>query len=373
MSVRKIAFFLPSLSGGGAERIIVNLANHMARIDCEVDLILGVNQCEEAYIEDVDYRVNIIRLNSRSTFLSLFKLSEKIKESNYITIMSSLTHSNIVLILSGILSKVQTKIIIREANTPSKESEKSLKLKLINFIAKFVYKLSDVVVSVSDGVHNDMVNFYQLPREKCLRIYNPINLNKIYCETKKSKDHKWFGKYQLILGVGRLSKQKDFGTLIKAYSLLSDDLKKNTKVIIVGKGPEYIKLRELALSLNVDDSIDFYGHTNSVYQLMHSSDIFVLPSLYEGLPGVLIEALACGCNIIASDNVPGSREVLNNGKFGSFFKTQDPNSLRVVLEEKLCNKDYFSGPDPDLSDYLQHNFGDKNLTKYERLMLDESK
>lgn len=329
----KIAFFVPSLSGGGAERCIITMANYFADEGYDVDLLVAYSHGE--YFNLLNKKVNFILLSNKGVLYSVYPLIKYLKNKNPMAIVSTLTHSNIAVVIARFFAKRNIKLILREANTPSQESLTNVKHRIINRLASILYPFADYVVGVSDGVVKDLLKYYPLKESKVARIYNPTPVSKISIEAQVQTDHPWLidKNTTVLLAAGRLSKQKDFVTLIKAFSLLRKSI--NAKLIILGDGEEKNNLINLTHHLNIHHDVDFPGFVDNVFSFMGGADLFVLSSLYEGLPGVLIQALSSGCPVVATDCFSGPREILEDGKYGYLVKVNDEQSLVNAIRNSL--------------------------------------
>src|SRR5690606_7355967 len=130
-------------------------------------------------------------------------------------------------------------------------------------------------------------------------------------------EHPWAqaGDSPIILGVGRLSAQKDFPTLLRAFSRVRT--LRPARLAILGEGPARTELEELARQLDCEDDVLLPGFQNNPFSWMTSSRVFVLSSLWEGLPGALVQAMACGVPVISTDCNSGPAEILEGGKWGT--------------------------------------------------------
>ncbi len=327
MSRKKITFFIPSLRGGGAERVFVNLANEFANNGFDVDLVLV--QKEGPYLGEVDKKIKIIDLKSKRVLFALIPLIFYLRKNKPSHILSTLTHANIIAIIAKKISLVNSKIIIRQEIYFSSIPSNKLKL-----IASFVYRKSDVVVALSKDMADNLIKNININKNQLVVINNPI-IEKIEKEFSDVISHPFFRNKEgkIILSIGRLSEQKDFRNLILSFSQIREE--SNAKLIILGEGDERINLNKLIKELNLEEYIDMPGFINNPYKYMANSDLFVLSSKYEGFPNVLIESLACGIPIISTDCPSGPREILDDGKYGKLVPVGDVDALAKAIGESL--------------------------------------
>jgi glycosyltransferase involved in cell wall biosynthesis len=208
-----------------------------------------------------------------------------------------------------------------------------------------VYPNADSIVAVSNGVAEDLARFAKLPRDMITTIYNPVVTPELIERSREPFDHPWFldEDVPVILTVGRLAEQKDHPTLIRAFAKLR--AQRHVRLLILGEGgsgrtvdTKRDKKREtlmtLAKELGVAEDVSIPGFTGNPLKYMANADLFVLSSRYEGLPTVVIEALACGCPVVSTD-CPGAVEILEQGRYGRVVPIGDVDSLAFAMAEAL--------------------------------------
>jgi len=325
---RKMAFFLPSLEGGGAEKVCVNLIREFNKRNIDIDLVLS--KAKGPYLSFVPKEVKIIDLGVSSVLKSLSGLISYLKTERPVVLISSLNHANIVAILAAKISHSKVKVIVREDNMPSISANRSnsLKAKLMPLLSRIFYRFADVVIAVSEGVKEDLVKNVKVPEEKVKVIYNPVITPELLNKASEPVSHEWFleRKIPVIIAVGRLTKEKDFGTLIKAFALVRKEI--NAKLVILGEGSEREKLESLAEKLGISEYIWMPGFVDNPYKYMKQASVFVLSSRWEGLPTVLIEAMAIGAPVVSTDCHSGPAEILEHGKLGKLVPVGDVNALK---------------------------------------------
>ena len=167
-------------------------------------------------------------------------------------------------------------------------------------------------------------------------IYNPVVDEKLREMAAEALDHPWFqpGAPSVVLGVGRLILQKDFATLLRAFAILN--ARRRARLVILGEGRLRPALESLARELGVEDHVALPGFAENPYRYMSRAAVFALSSIYEGLPGVLIQALACGCPVVSTDCPGGSAEILHGGQVGRLVPMQDAEALADALDNTLA-------------------------------------
>ena len=333
-----IAFFLPSLYGGGAERVFVDLMNALVEKDIKVDLLLA--KAEGAYLNKISSLIRIINFNVWPTSTSLLKLANYLHRESPNILLSSMIESNLVAVLAKRLSQASTRIIIRESNTASLvfKHTKDYKIRLKIFLRKYFYPWADEIIAVSQGVAKDVAQTANISCDKITIINNPTVTSELMIKANEPLDHPWFKSNQppVILGVGRLIPQKDFPNLIKAFEKVRQSY--IAKLMILGEGSERNNLEALVRHLGLEKEVAMPGFVENPFAYMKQASLFVLSSAWEGLPNVLIQAMACGTPVIATDCQSGPREILANGEYGKLVPINNPTALAETIVKALQNK-----------------------------------
>jgi glycosyltransferase involved in cell wall biosynthesis len=334
---KHIALFLPSLRGGGAEKVMVNLALGFVEQGLKVDLVLA--KAEGPYLSRVPEEVRVVDLGARRVLYSLPGLVRYLRRERPQAMLSALNYANIVAIWAKLLARVQTHLVVSERNTLScsTQNASSVRVKLLPLLIKIFYPYADAVVAVSHGVAEDLITMTGLPMEKVKVIYNPVITPELFAKAEEPLDHPWFrpGEPPVVLGVGRLTKQKDFPTLIRAFALVRKE--RPARLMILGEGEERPKLETLARELGIEEDFVLPGFVENPYKYMKRASAFVLSSRWEGLPTVLIEALALGVPVISTNCPSGPAEILEHGKWGCLVPVGEPHLLARAILEILQN------------------------------------
>jgi glycosyltransferase involved in cell wall biosynthesis len=334
---KHIALFLPSLRGGGAEKVMVNLALGFVEQGLKVDLVLA--KAEGPYLSRVPEEVRVVDLGARRVLYSLPGLVRYLRRERPQAMLSALNYANIVAIWAKLLVRVQTHLVVSEHNTLScsTQNASSVRVKLLPLLIKIFYPYADAVVAVSHGVAEDLITMTGLPMEKVKVIYNPVITPELFAKAEEPLDHPWFrpGEPPVVLGVGRLTKQKDFPTLIRAFALVRKE--RPARLMILGEGEERPKLETLARELGIEEDFVLPGFVENPYKYMKRASAFVLSSRWEGLPTVLIEALALGVPVISTNCPSGPAEILEHGKWGCLVPVGEPHLLARAILEILQN------------------------------------
>jgi glycosyltransferase involved in cell wall biosynthesis len=332
----KLAIFLPSLSGGGAERSMLNLAHGVAERGYPVDLVLA--QATGPYLSGVHKDVRIVDLKASRVLASLPALARYLRRERPEALISALNFANVVAVWARRLAGVPKKVLVNEQNTVSRSAYNSAKRRqrMVPYFMKYFYPWADYIIGNSQGVADDLSEVTGLPRQRINILYNPVITPEVREKVHASLNHPWFGPDQLpvILAVGRLTKQKDFPTLIRAFAQVLPT--RPARLMILGEGVDRPMLEALVKQLGLQDHVSLPGFVENPYAYMKRAALYVLSSRWEGLPTVLIEALYCGQPIVATDCPSGPREILAGGQHGVLVPVGDVEALGRAMEDGLA-------------------------------------
>ena len=201
--------------------------------------------------------------------------------------------------------------------------------------ARNSYPYADAVVGVSHGIARELAEIADVPRDRVHTIYNPVVSAELARKTREAIDHPWLdgSAPPVILAIGRLSAQKDFSTLLAAFARLL--ARRPARLIVLGRGHLQSRLFSQAQELRIVEHVDFPGFVENPYAFLARASLFVLSSRWEGLPTVLIEAMACGCPVVSTDCEFGPNEILENGRWGELVPVGDPTALAEAMARAL--------------------------------------
>jgi glycosyltransferase involved in cell wall biosynthesis len=331
----RMAIFAPDLVVGGAERSMLNLAAGLTARGHTVDLVLA--RAQGPFLVDVPRTVRLVDLRARRVLTSLAPLVHYLRRERPAALLSVL-HANMIAVWARRLSGVPVRLVVSERNTLSSEAQgfrQDFRARLMPHLVRRFYPWADCVVAVSQGVADDLVQIAKIPREHIRVIYNPIVTPRLREKAQAPLDHPWFapGEPPVVLGVGRLSVQKDFITLIRAFEIVRRV--RPTRLLILGEGEERPALERLVEQLDLVQDVSLPGFVANPCPYMSRAGVFVLSSRWEGLPGVLIEALYCGAPLVATDCPSGPREILADGRYGQLVPVGDAPALGEAIEAVL--------------------------------------
>lgn len=331
-----IVFFIPSLDGG-IGRVTYLLAKGLHEKGKKVEVWSA--KPKSGYANKLEKILKVRYIGTGSVSSSLLKLLLLLRQKPTSNLISASFHANCISLIASIFSKKSTKFII--ADHPSLDSALKelsiIKRVLWKTLILLLYPIANKHVAVSKGVASAMSKYGKIKYSKINIIPNPVIAEDIFTEGSVQIKHSFFNlKEPIILFVGRLSEEKDLTNLIYAFKRVQE--KMASRLLIVGNGPDREKLQKLVDNENLNERVSFLGHQKNPYPYFAKSDLFVLSSTREGLPTVIIEALAFGLKIVSTDCQSGPREILNNGKYGRLVEQSNSFALSnsIVLSLKTA-------------------------------------
>ena len=359
MFEKKLILFMPFIGGGGVEKNLYIISNYLAKKVKDLSICTLSKDKKKKFNRNIkfissknkiNHNINI-RLKYLFCLFILFKYLLKNKNSVVFAFQA-----NIYCIL--ICKLLNIPIIVRSNSSPSGWYHNIFK----KFLYKTIISRADIVIANSFQFKKQMEKKFKI---QVKFIYNPLNKKEIFLKSKSGKKDEFFktNNYLKILNIGRLTKQKDQITILKALKFLKEK-KIKYKAIILGSGVEEKNLKNYIRENNLTNQIKIMNFVENPYGIMTQSDLFILSSKYEGLPNVLLEAATLKKMIISTDCPTGPREILCNGKGGIFFQIGNHNQLKnkiityIKNQKKLKDKINFSFQKLD-----RFNFN-KNLDEY---------
>lgn len=317
---------------------MLNLAYGLACADCSVDLVLA--QAKGPYLSEVHDSVHIEDLKASRVLASLPALARYLRTRRPQALISALDYANVVALWARRLAGIPVRVLVNEQNTISRSARNSTRQRqrFVPYLVKHFYPWADFIVGNSQGVVDDLSKVTGIPRQRIKMLYNPVVTPEVREKACLPNDHPWFdaGQPPVVLAVGRLTKQKDFQTLIKAFASVLQT--QQVRLLILGEGPERQVLEALVSQLGIGANVAMPGFVENPYAYMSHASLYILSSRWEGLPTALIEALYCGPPIIATDCPSGPREILADGKYGSLVSVGDVMALASAIEAGLAGR-----------------------------------
>lgn len=362
---KHIALFVRSFEGsGGAERVLLNLGCGLVARGHRVDLVMARHKGR--YLDQIPPEISVVDLRVRSAKQSLRVihrlgrdawfwtrmvlarkphyvlgalpgLAKYLKREQPDVVIASMDYPNVVAVVARDLARAKSRVILTAHNTLSQEIARSKKrrVKAQADVDRRYYPRADAVVTVSQGVAHDLAQTLDIAVENLTTIYNPVVSEHLEQQAAEPLSHPWFtgDGPPVLLAVGGFKPAKDFATLLKAFSLVRRE--RPLHLVILGEGRLRENLSRQAEELGISADLEMPGFVDNPYQYLSRASLFVLSSVFEGLPTVLIEALACGCPVVSTDCPSGPKEILEQGHFGTLVPMRDAHSLAKAIIQTL--------------------------------------
>ncbi len=322
---------MPNFSGGGAERVAINILTGIHNSGHLVDIIVFDKSGPLIALVPEDIQIHALRtLRLRKSIIALIK---KIRQLKPKVIFSTLGYINIALLFIRWLLPKKTKIFIREANLPSISLPNNPHTKLMNILYMYLYRKSDKLICSSKIMKSEFSSDFLIPESIMEVLPNPVDIDMIRnsCPSIKRFDRGGV----CYISAGRLNYQKGFDRLL--YWLSSVNNKTSTLVILGDGGLKCDLLRKVEL-LNLQKQVKFIGFCDNPWQWYAGADAFLLSSRWEGMPNSALESLACGTKVIATDESGGIKEIDNNSVIIAKDSVEFINAMKEVNIKNKKNK-----------------------------------
>jgi glycosyltransferase involved in cell wall biosynthesis len=363
---KKILFLIPSLAGGGGEKILLTILAGLNREKFIPHIVLleRVIQYRGIMPEDVPvYCLNEEKEKKffRSIFLLLFKIYPKLKPD---IVVSFLEYANLVVLFSKKLSLYRFPVIICQHNFVSISLKHKRRNRLWPLIIKIIYPWADKIITVSKKMASDLINNFNMPRRRVQVIYNGLDLRSIERLMKQPGSTEG-DKTPAIIACGRLTRQKNYPLLLRAFANISSQV--DSKLLILGQGEEKASLERLSLDLGIRHKVEFLGFKDNPFIYMANADIFVLSSDWEGFPNVILEAMACGVPVISTKCHSGPDEIITNEVNGLLVPVGDINAMAQAILKLLKDTQLRKKLSSSAGERVKKFSLDKMVKEYERI------
>jgi len=332
---RRIGIFMSFSGEGGVERMVSNLAQGMLDAGYQVDFVLA--RAQGRHLDSIPDGVRLIKLGKRHTLGALPGLTAYLRREKPSALLAAKDRGIRVAILARFLARSDVFLAGRIGTTVSAALEGRNLLKRIFWYLgmRLFYRFADLIIAVSEGVAMDVMQITSLPPSRVTVIRNPVVTPKIYRLAEEHVSHPWFEDptIPIIMGMGRLTRQKDFTTLIKAFAKVRETRK--CRLLILGEGADRKDIESLAMELKISDDVYLPGFKSNPYSYLVRSSLFVLSSRWEGSPNALTEALALGRPVVSTDCPSGPREILADGKYGKLVPIGDIETMANAIAQTL--------------------------------------
>lgn len=336
---KKICFFLPSLKTGGAEKVLINVANNISK-DIKFKVFFITGNSNGIYKKFLSTKIKTINLGEPRLRYTFFKLVNIFKNEKFDHVLTTMPHSNVFLCFIKILYNFKFKLFVRQSNIYNFGGF-NLNKSIFIILMKIMYRFSDGVISNCKEVYYETSNFFKIPKNKNHLIYNPTDLKRIKKLSKKKIGLDFFNtKSKTIISVGKLSNQKNFGSLINCANYIVNDLKKDFKFLLIGEGENFLYLKKRIKKFNLQNNFKIINFVENPFKYINKSDLLVQTSLWEGSSNILIESLACDTRVVCYNIPGGTKEILANYTNGQLARLNDYKHLakKIFYSLKIKKK-----------------------------------
>lgn len=372
----RVAILLDDLTGGGVERTMLKLAGGLAARGHEVEVLVAEGR--GALVDEVPAAVRVTvlephhQLTARLTVaradpagvallarpvllakrkhlgrmtLRLPSLAKHLRDHRPHALLSAKLKPNLCAVWARALAGVPTRVVVTERTSPTEhfpDGTMRARHRAVPRLMRRYYPRADKIVTVAHALADDLARFSGIARGRIDTVYNPVVDERLRASAAELPDHPWFndGGAPIVLSAGRLELRKDFATLVRAFAIVRQHRPLRLVILGDGKRPEInARMRDALLSLarelGVQDDVSLPGFALNPFAYMARAGVFVLPSQYEGLPGVLIQAMACGCPVVSTDCPTGPKEILEEGRHGRLVPVSDPTAMAEAIARTL--------------------------------------
>jgi glycosyltransferase involved in cell wall biosynthesis len=325
-----ILFIMPYLNRGGAEGVVVNIANRLDRNQFRVSFL--VFQKRGDLVSTLRDDIKLYSINSPTVLRGVLKTIKIIYRLNPDIVFSGISNLNLYLSASiPILKslKKEIKFVARQPSILSLNNRQEKLPKVYEFLHKSIYKNYDLIICQSKFMREDLIKNYNFPPNRSVVINNPIDIDRIKELSLQNINYPFSKNKIRLISVGNLRYEKRFDLLLKTFALLDN----RYTLTIIGDGVKRVELEELAVKLNIENRVAFLGYQKNPYPYIKEADIYILTSEYEGFPNAILEANLLGLFSIGFKSIGGVTEIIKNGVNGYLVEFGNIKLLAKTIEE----------------------------------------
>jgi glycosyltransferase involved in cell wall biosynthesis len=338
-----IAVFIPSLAVGGAEGVILALVNGFAQAGLEVTLLLA--RAAGPLIDRLDPAVEVQEMGGAGVMRAIPHLARFLRKRRPDALLSAMTHANIAAALARVLSRRRdVRLVLAERMSLAARDTfyASGGERIVRALMPLLYRVADLIVVPTEQMLAPLAAHTRLPVSRFRVIGNPVVDARF--AARASEDWPLGASLvvdgsKVVLAVGRLTAVKDFPLLIRAFAGIAS--RRDAHLVILGEGEERRALAKLEEEQGLAAKVHLPGYDTNPLAAMKAADVFVLSSRYEGLPNVLIQALACGTRAVSTDCATGPSDILENGRWGLLVPVGDIVAMQGAIEHALDAPEWF--------------------------------
>jgi len=339
----RVALFLPSLEGGGAERAFVELANDFVARGVSVDFVLA--NCHGPYVEELAPAVRVVDFGTTRLLRILWKLARYLRRQRPDALLSGLDSANMVAVLASMLAGAGSKCVVSQRAVIRSvwELDHPRTWRFWLWLLRTMYSRARLVICNSSAAAMEVTRNLGVEPGKCVVVLNAVDVARIAALASERIEDPWLNASAppLLLSVGSLTPRKDMGTLLHALAIVRRSRECN--LIIMGEGSERSQLKALTGDLELETCVRLPGFMANPFPWITHADVLLSASLAEGCPNVIQQALACGTAIVATDCPGGTSEVLEHGRWGRLVRTRDPQAMADAILATLDDRNLPDG------------------------------
>lgn len=321
---------MPSFDGGGAERNCALIVSEYSRRGYQVEVVVDKDEGPNRNL--IESNVRIVKLSGSFHLSQIISLRHVVKKFQPDLVFANIGLSNLKIFPSTIKLLKFKKIVLIYHSLYSPKSK--LGSKLTYRLSSILTRLAGATIAVSQDIKNELVKRFGAKKSYIHVIHNPIDIQWIEKQANEPVPP-WLVRTPYILTVGRLIEQKDFPTLLRAFSKISNEIEH--MLIILGEGPLRQQIENLIHELGLTDRVFLPGYLSNPFPVYRGADLFVLSSAFEGFGNVLVEAMALGIPVVATRCPGGPKEILKHGKYGPLTPVGNPEKLALAIVNTLSN------------------------------------
>ena len=331
----RLAVFLATSGHSGVDRVMKTLLPSIASKGIRVDLLHV--KSHGPFMEEISPGLRVIELGASHSVSSLPPLVRYLKREKPNALLSDKDRVNQIALAATWLAGGKTRTFVRFGQTVTKflESQDLWQKTTHSLSMRYLYRAAEGIITPSRGSARDLAGFARIPEQRITVIPNPVDVRSIRSLAKEPADHTWFRNREapIVVGLGELTSRKGFDTLIQAFAILRG--RKPARLFLMGKGSGHDSLKKLCADLGIREDVEFAGFKENPFPFLARADLFVQPSRYEGFGMALLEALALGVPVVATDCPSGPREILQDGKYGAQVPIEDFAAMAAAMEKAL--------------------------------------
>ena len=330
----RVMFFCPTLADGGADRVVLTLLEHFDR--AQFSPSLAVLRREGALIDEVPRTVELHVLGAPRLAVAAPALARLLRRVQPDVVFSTHGSANIIVALAHALARSHARLVLSERSALVRADRGRIRRALEVPAKRITYRRADLVTAVSAGVAGQLASLLGLAESKIAVVYNPMVAADLPVRAAEPIAHPWFsGSIPVLLAVGRLVAIKDYPTLLEAFARIR--ARHPARLAILGDGPLRATLEQCACDLGIGNDVAFLGFDKNPLRYMARARVLLHASRAEGLPGALIQAMACGTPVVSTDCDFGPREVITSGHDGFLVEVGDATALADRALAVLCD------------------------------------